>query len=32
MEDFMWGVIGIMFIIGLSFMFSEIEERKNKKK
>ena len=32
MEDFIWGILGIMFVLGLSFMLSEIEEKSNKKK
>ena len=29
MEDFIWGILGIMFVLGLSFMLSEMEEKSN---
>ena len=31
MEQFIWGVLGVMLIIGIAYMFSEIEEHNIKK-
>lgn len=31
MEQFVWGVIGVMLVIGISFMSSEWEEKQKKK-
>jgi hypothetical protein len=31
MEQFIWGVLGVMLIVGISYWFSEIEEKNRKK-
>jgi hypothetical protein len=31
MEQFIWGVLGVMLVIGVAYMFSEIEEKHTKK-
>ncbi len=27
MEQFIWGVLGVMLLIGVAYIFSEIEEK-----
>jgi hypothetical protein len=27
MEQFIWGVLGVMLLIGVAYVFSEIEEK-----
>jgi hypothetical protein len=31
MEQFIWGVLGVMLVVGVAYVFSEIEERNIKK-
>jgi hypothetical protein len=31
MEQFIWGVIGVMLVIGISYLFSEWEDKQKKK-
>ncbi len=30
MEQFIWGVLGVMLVVGVAYVFSEIEEKYNK--
>jgi len=32
MEQFIWGILGVMLLIGVAYVFSEIEEKTNTKK
>lgn len=31
MEQFIWGVLGVMLLVGVAYIFSEIEEKQKKK-
>lgn len=30
MEQFIWGVLGVMLLVGVAYVFSEIEEKTKK--
>jgi hypothetical protein len=32
MEQFIWGILGVMLVVGVAYVFSEIEEKLNNKK
>jgi hypothetical protein len=32
MEQFIWGILGVMLVVGISYIFSEMEDKRNNKK